>query len=363
MKSLFLRHYGENQHAYRPRGSTSSALIQMHDTVTSYMDNNENASVRLLCLDMSKAFDKVQHCRLVNRLRDLDFNEGFLLWLISYLQDRYQRIYVNGLTGSLFSVTSGVPQGSVLGPYLFNVFLSSLEVNSGDAVLVKFADDLTLIEACAKDGTCPSFLPLIKSWMTSNNMVLNQTKSRQMIFHCSKIQLSQPYDGIAVAESLNILGVTWSSNLEWNSHFSSVIRSANRRLFVLRELKPFVDKLDLVKVFNSLVLSLLFYCTPLFGELRRSTLKKIEQLLRRAHFIMCGESCTCQFKTEFVAKRKTLVLNFVSKCELTDHPLNHLLPPRLPRTNHFRLSHSLTSRRMNSFFPMACCLANVERRI
>ena len=88
MKTEFLNNYGPSQHGFRPLGSTTSALVEIHDTVTSFLDNKEACGVRMSCLDLSKAYDGLQHYRLVNALRNLGFNNGFILWLRSYLQNR-----------------------------------------------------------------------------------------------------------------------------------------------------------------------------------------------------------------------------------------------------------------------------------
>ena len=126
VKQELLCLYGAQQHAFRPRGSTTSALVQIHDTITRYLDMSNVDAVRLTCLDLSKAFDKLHHNRLLNYLAANDVNKGFVLWLRDYLCDRQQRVKINGNFGPTIHILSGVPQGSVLGPYLCASFMGSL---------------------------------------------------------------------------------------------------------------------------------------------------------------------------------------------------------------------------------------------
>ena len=114
MKSEFISACGENQHAFRPLGSTTSALIAIHDSLTSFMKSPLTTCVKVTSLDFSEAFDKIPHDRLLHILHLMGFSHGLLLWPHSYLTDRYQRIMFNGNAGPLTQVLSGVPQGFAL---------------------------------------------------------------------------------------------------------------------------------------------------------------------------------------------------------------------------------------------------------
>ena len=94
--------YGASQHAFRRYGSTESALVKMHDSVTSYLDRSYVTAVRMTCLDFSKAFDRVLHNKLINSLVACDVNRGFIFWLKDYLSDRWQRLKVNDIFGPIY---------------------------------------------------------------------------------------------------------------------------------------------------------------------------------------------------------------------------------------------------------------------
>ena len=350
--------FGNNQHAFRPSGSTTSALIDIHNSVTSYMEARDNVCVRVTCLDFTKAFDKIQHHRLVNNLLQTNLKKGFLMWLLSFLTNRCQRVSVCGHIGPLLDVTSGVPQGSVLGPYLFSLFISALQIESEGVHLVKFADDLTLIESCTRSYPNPDNLDFVRQWSEANKMLLNRKKCQQMLLYRSSERATIPYEGIEYVSQVKVLGVTLNDRLTWNDHFERVILTASRRLYTIRALKSLVPKNRLVEVFNGFILSVLLYAAPVFCKLPASVTRQMERLRKRAHRIICDESCQCGIVPDFVKLHKLACLKFLTACELPDHPLHDFVPPRLPASRQYRLPICVTSRRLRSFFPCVCAMYN-----
>ena len=323
------------------------------------MEKKDIICVRLTCLDFSKAFDKVHHHRLINILHQARLNKGFLKWLHSFLTNRFQRISFEGLIGQLMEVSSGVPQGSVLAPYLFALFIGNLHVEAPNAHLVKFADDLTLIEYCSKSDPNPNHLLAVEEWIEENKMYLNKRKCRQMIFRRTRSMSLNPYPNIELCPDVNILGVTFSDSFSWDNHFDAVILKASRRLHTLRGLKPFVTKKQLIEVYNGFIMSVLTYASPVFCKLSASTVTKLSRLRRRAHRIICDPLCNCSAVPDPIRVHRQLLRKFLVKCNSPAHALHHLVPPKL-NSGRYCAQFCSTSRRQNSFFPYACLLSNSE---
>ena len=358
MKRMLTQKFGRNQHAFRPLGSSTSALIDIHDTITTFLEKPGNLGVRVSCLDFSKAFDRLQHNRLINHLKENRFNQGFLLWLRSYLTGRFQRVSVNNRFGPLIPLRSGVPQGSVLGPYLFALFIASLDVDADGIRLVKYADDLTLIESLTSQNPNLNTFDKIQQWTSENKMQLNPQKCQQILVNRVKSHSIPCYNDFDATPTAVILGVTLSNDLSWRPHFDRVILTANRRLHIIRVLKPLIPKEKLVEFFRASVLSVILYASPVFGPLPHSIIKNISKLIKRSHRIICNPSCTCSLIPNFNATRDKLAKDFFLKCELPDHPLHPLIPPRMTYSKKFCMPFCSTSRRQKSFFPSTCMLIN-----
>ena len=129
------------QAAYQPGDSTVNQLVEIYDTIVKAMD--EQKEVRFTFLDMSKAFDKVWHNGLLVKLQANGIKGRLLKWFQDYLSNRQQRVVCEGSQSELKPITAGVPQGSILGPLLFLIYINDLPQNISSKVRI-FADDTTL---------------------------------------------------------------------------------------------------------------------------------------------------------------------------------------------------------------------------
>ncbi|KAK7922180.1 hypothetical protein WMY93_009082 [Mugilogobius chulae] len=134
----------KNQHAYLPKASTTTALVKAVHSWLEAVDAKQPTMVRVLLADMSKAFDRVEHNKLIQTLVNLDLAPQLLIWLQSYLTERTQRVVANGKYSPWTQVTSGVPQGGVISPYLFLLYMSTRETHFQDTLDIGYADDIGL---------------------------------------------------------------------------------------------------------------------------------------------------------------------------------------------------------------------------
>ena len=136
--------FGKYQFAYRKGYSTTCAVIKLHDYATKYMDKTEVAAVRILSMDMSRAFETVPHDILLERMINSNFPHSIVKLMNSYLSDRSQRVSIYDFNTNWKKVTSSVPQGSVLRPKLFGLVMGTLKTLYDDTFIMLFSDDITM---------------------------------------------------------------------------------------------------------------------------------------------------------------------------------------------------------------------------
>ena len=355
-----LSSYDKHQYAYRPHGSTTAALLSIQEHVTQFLDEDNCWGVYMTALDLSKAFDKVPHRDLLKHLKG-KVSGYFYNWLKDYLTNRLFRIRQSGHYSSLFTVSSGVPQGSVIAPYLFASYVSPLSPAFGNCKYVKYADDITIIQPLMFPITDYDDRELLhsKKWLESKGLVLNEKKTKTILF--AKKKLNSIAQTLPCDHKLTVLAVQWSCDFKWNSHVERVIRTCSSRLFLLRKLKPLVRKKDLITVYQATIVSVLLYAAPLFVGLHKTLNACLEKIRKRAHRIICDSSCDCELFPQIESLRLQRSVSLLRQAELNaDHPLHELVPSRLPRSQALSMPLVLTYRRMDSFLPRTCCIMNAS---
>ena len=158
-KDIVEQNLSSSQFAYRDGGNCTDALLAIQHTVYSYLDQPDCKAVRLFTMDFSKAFDSVKHSLLHEKLKNLPLNPYVINLYLDFVKHRQQRVVHNTFSGLWKEVNQGTTQGSVSGPYLFNIFLNDLEIKNGSTTcLYKYADDSTIIAPVWRDTDCSSEL-------------------------------------------------------------------------------------------------------------------------------------------------------------------------------------------------------------
>lgn len=358
MWNYFENSYGPSQHGFRSRASTTTALLHITDQMQQYSDDKKFFGSAVLAFDFSKAFDKMEHHILVDKLEKSSFPRGFILWLTQYLKDRTFSVKIQNTFSRGITVSRGVPQGSIIGPPLFCTFMSDLQPKNDTTTIVKYADDVTLIVPLPT--RCPSEIHKsledeidnIQHWCKRNNMELNLNKSKAFL-NCRKEVILQKTVSTEIVHEMTILGLKLDKDLNWTSHTSFIIKKCSQRLHALRKLKSFLTNKQLHSVYLAHIRSLLDYCAPVLCGIRKGLNKKFQQIDNRAHRIIYGHAssrtCNC---IELSQRRLTLSIKLFNKILHEDHILHTKLTRSLrTKPNLLQNIPCRTQKRHNSFFP------------
>ena len=175
------------QFGFRPGSSTQEALLCATSDWSHCLDRG--TSVAAVSLDLSKAFDRVPHCQFLSALINIGVSGPLLAWFRSYLSGRTQRVVVDGCSSEVHPVTSGVPQGSILGPLLFSIYMNSITNTQFHQVtsLILYADDILLYRPVSTSddvALMQSDVAKVVDWLYSAGLSLNAGKSNVIIFSC-----------------------------------------------------------------------------------------------------------------------------------------------------------------------------------
>lgn len=272
------------QHGFRSNRSCSTNLIEFYDKV--FQLNDKYNAVDIFFLDFKKAFDKVPHARLLSKVRACGIDGYIHKWISVWLSNRQQRVVINGNSSEWKPVLSGVPQGSVLGPLLFILYVNDLEKNI-TGIVSKFADDTKLANrADSKEGCIElqNNINSITKWVDDWQMELNKSKCK--IMHIGKLNLHYEYtlSDIILEESCqeNDLGIIITDNNKWDTQCSGAVKKANKILGLIS--RSFDHKSDeiIIPLYKALVRPLLEYCTSLWSPYLAKNVDKLERVQRRA---------------------------------------------------------------------------------
>ena len=289
---------------------------------------------------------------------DFGFPKSVFTWVASYLSKRTQRVQVGDLKSDWSSVTSGVPQGSVVGPVLFVLATDSFSSLCTNSRVIRYADDITIAHFLrneTEDNLQLEWTNLVE-WSKSHHLQLNWSKCAVMDIVTKKnisLRTVVTTEGSSLPKhsSLSLLGVHFSDNCKWNVHVENIVRKASKRIFVIRDLKRAgCSKSILFSAYKAFIRSVLLYCFPVFCNVPVYLFSCIERVERRVFRLIGADTANFDFirdSAESVCKRL-----FYKVANDPDHPLRSLFLNRVPtarNNSELKPPFARTSRFKNTF--------------
>lgn len=286
------------QSGFRPHHSTESALTKVINDI--HMNTDSGKISILVLLDLSAAFDTVDHKILLDRLENWVGLSGTVLdWFRSYLQDRNYFVTIGNYTSSPTNMSCGVPQGSILGPVLFNLYMLPLGLimQKNKISYHNYADDTQLYIALSSDDYSPidllcQCMEQINDWMCQNFLQLNQDKTEIIVFGAleERLKVTAHLESLSLKPKNQVknLGVIIDSDLNFNSHIKSIKKSAFYHLKNIARIRNFMSKQDLEKLMHAFISSRLDYCNSLLSGLPKKTIKQLQLIQNTAARVLTG---------------------------------------------------------------------------
>ena len=369
-----------DQWGFQVGKSTVSALLAT--TYTWFQQLESGGEICAIFFDIKKAFDTVPHRALLVKLKQLNLNPTLIRWICSYLMGRKQKVVVEGETSEPIHVVSGVPQGSVLGPLLFIIYIdcindSVLSVNSKTS---QYADDMLLtkpVRTTADYADLQTDIDSLNRWVTENHLTFNYSKCKYMLISRKRIVTCPPdlkleASSLERVQSYKYLGLNLTSNLSWSDHINSISTKAKKLVGLLyRRFYRNTDSQSLLLLYLALVRPHTEYASQVWNPHLQKDIGQLERVQKFA-LRMCAKQWDIEYTDllnyfnlpSLVNRRRYLSLSTMYKIV---HNLVYFPPDVfVPRVTALRSSSQMlynqpfahTNAFFHSFVPSTCSAWN-----
>ena len=335
------------QSGFQVGDSTVNQLLYIRNQISTALDNNKE--MRIVFLDISKAFDRVWHKGLLLKLQSIGISDNLLDWFTNYLTDRYQRLCIKNDSSSWKKVNAGVPQGSILGPLLFIIFINDIVKDIKSAIRL-FADDTCLFEIVeepvASADTLNDDLRKILIWAKNWLVLFNALKTEVFVVSKKRIKLHHPPLFMGEKQIKEVfkhkhLGLEISSDFSWNNHIKMIQDKAYKRLGALRRHKFNLDRRSLCKLYTTFVRPTLEYCDIILDSCTLDNKRSFENIQLDAARIFTGATKLCSIQKLYDDTGLEPLDSRRGKHKLCQlyKMTNNLTPSYLRQLLHYRVEH------------------------
>ena len=352
------------QSGFVPGDSTTNQLTFLYDAFCRALD--EEKEIRVVFCDISKAFDRVWHKGLVRKLEAAGITGTTLRWFTNYLKDRKQRVVIPGAKSNWNYIQAGVPQGSILGPILFLIYINDI-VSDIQANIRLFADDTSLyviVENPDSAALCLNTdLNKIFNWGKVWLVKFNYSKNESMILTRKVIKPYHPpiYMENTEIEEVNAhkhLGIIFSNDCTWHSHIDYIKEKAWKRISIMRKLKFVLDWKSLETIYISFIRPIIEYGDTIWDNCAEYEKRELDKIQNEAARIVSGATALVSLESlyndvcwESLQERRTkhkLNLFFKMQHDLVPGYLSALVPPSVSEISRYNL------RNANDFTTIRC---------
>ena len=277
------------QFGFRANHSTEIANCVLSEMIKSHLD--KNTYVGAVFLDLKKAFDTVNHQVLMAKLSHFNFSVDALFWFQSYLSNRTQCVTIDGIKSTHLGNPAGVPQGSILGPLLFSLYINDLPDICPSLNVQMYADDAVIFTEGKNAETIAAKLTSglleVKSWLSDTCLTLNTKKTVCMMFSKKPKKLIRShvfYDGteLELVPHFKYLGVVLDSTLSFKKHIKKVANTIKFSIQNFKQIRPFITAGAAKSYLHCMILSHIEYCLPVWSITGTTILHPIKLLYKRA---------------------------------------------------------------------------------
>jgi hypothetical protein len=319
--------------AYRKHFSSQHALIRLIEEWKTSLEANKHTAAVLM--DLSKAFDSLPINLLIAKLDAYGVGINSLRLLKSYLTDRKQMVKVSGYFSSWGPLNQGVPQGSILGPLLFNLFINDLFLFIQEGSLCNFADDNTISISAENADELHRLVQLNTNkcidWFNSNHMTANPSKFQSLIVgkndnHIKEFRINNDFK-INVSNEVTLLGIQIDDQLKFDSHIDKICKKAAMQLNAIKRLARFMGNKERQVIVNSFILCHFNYCPLIWLFCSNASQKKLEKINERALRLALSDYTSSYSSLLVKAESTTIHIHSIRLLALEIYKTFHNLNP------------------------------------
>ena len=351
-----------SQFGFRKSHSTATALLEC--TNEWYVNLDRKLFNLVVFIDLKKAFDTVDHQILFKKLQHYGIKGQAHSLLKSYLTNRSQKCQLNGFVSSEQPIKCGVPQGSILGPLLFLLYINDLPECLDNTRPRLFADDTNLTASGESlndiEIAVNSDLENLRNWLMANKLSLNVAKTEFMLIGPKRMKTDSSLNilienkQIKQVNECKTLGILIDQHLSWNNNTKNICKKVTAGISALRRVKPFVSKETLISIYNAIIRPHFDYCCEVwdvFGKTQSDRLQKLQNRAARVIMSMSNDIDqstalqTLGWEPLYIMRRKT-------KAKLMYKVLNKMAPE--PLTKLFTYKNEITNHKLRNISTSLC---------